>query len=232
MTNRRALLIGAACAAGAGAAFALKPRRRVSLLGTAHIAAIVPTKLDGWSSQDVSDLVDAKDPNGLAAKLYDESVQRTYTQAAGGAQVMMLLAHGDTQSDELQLHRPEVCYPAFGYRITQSAAGALPLAPSAPLPVRRLVAESAGRTENILYWTRLGEYLPVDGISQRIDRLKTSMHGDITDGLLARFSYLGPDPNEAFGVIEPFVRTLIKAIAPVHRSALIGTSLASAVGQA
>jgi len=231
MTSRRALLIGAACVVGAGAAYGLKPRRRVSLLGPTRMAAIVPGQVGDWSSQDVSDLIDTKDANSLAAKLYDESVERVYSHRTTGAQIMMLLAHGDTQSDELQLHRPEVCYPAFGFRITQSAPGALSLAPGAPLPVRRLVAEAPGRRENILYWTRLGEYLPVDGISQRIDRLKTSMHGDVTDGLLARFSYLGDDPAEAFGMLDGFVRALVGAVAPAHRSALVGTGLSAAMAR-
>ena len=60
--------------------------------------------------------------DSLAAKLYGETVGRIYTQASTGAEIMMLLAHGDTQSNDLQLHRPEVCYPAFGFAISNSTA--------------------------------------------------------------------------------------------------------------
>ena len=54
-------------------------------------------------------------PDSLAARLYGETVGRIYRQQSTGDQVIMLMAHGDVESNELQLHRPEVCYPAFGF---------------------------------------------------------------------------------------------------------------------
>lgn len=223
MIARRDLLIGAVCAAAGGAAFALKPRRRVSLLGRAKLQKIVPGSFGDWSSVDVGDLIAPKIEGGLSAKLYDETIERVYTQASTGAQIMMLLAHGDTESDELQLHRPETCYPAFGFEISQSAKGVLPLSGNVRLPVRRLVASAPGRQENILYWSRLGEFFPVDGIGQRLDRLKTSMGGYVADGLLARFSAMGPDPKEGFALLDAFVPALLKAVPADGRRALIGT---------
>jgi EpsI family protein len=226
MIARRDFLTAAACVAAGGAAFALKPHRRVSLLGHAKLQNIVPASFGEWNSVDVGDLVAPKAEGGLAAKLYDEMVGRIYSQTPTGAQVMMLLAHGDTESDELQLHRPETCYPAFGFEISQSARGMLPLSGSVQLPVRRLVASAPGRQENILYWSRLGEYFPVDGIGQRLDRLRTSMGGYVADGLLARFSAMGSDPKEAFTLVDAFVPALLKAVHADARRALIGTHLA------
>lgn len=226
MIARRDLLVAAACVVAGGAAFTLKPRRRVSLLGHAKLQKIVPTSFGEWSSIDVSDLIAPKGES-LVAKLYDETIQRIYSQASTGAQIMMLLAHGDTESDELQLHRPETCYPAFGFEISQSAEGVLPLSGNVHLPVRRLVARAPGRQENILYWSRLGEFFPVDGIGQRLDRLRTSMGGYIADGLLARFSAMGPDPKEGFTLVNAFVPALLKAVPADGRRALIGTHFAA-----
>ena len=117
MISRRELFLAGACAIGAGAAYALVPRRHVSLLGAASVASIVPRMIPGWTSRDVTDLVAPKIENSLAARLYGETVGRVYQNPTTGAEIMMLLAHGDTQSDDLQLHRPEVCYPAFGFAI-------------------------------------------------------------------------------------------------------------------
>jgi EpsI family protein len=229
MIGRRDFLIGAACAAAGTAAYGLQPRRRLSLQGSAKLEQIVPRQFGAWTSRDVSDLVAPQTPDSLMAKLYGETVGRVYQQATNGVEVMMLLAHGDTQSDELQLHRPEVCYPAFGFAISRSTPIALPLAGGVTVPARRLVAVAPGRQENIVYWSRLGEYLPIDGTQQRIDRLKTAMAGKVYDGLLARFSILGSDMDAAFQSLEGFIGELVLAVQGPLRVSLIGTSRASAM---
>lgn len=228
MIDRRNLVIGAACVAAAGTAYALKPRRHVSLLGRRLLEDIVPKAFGEWSSQQVSNLVAPKKEEGtLAAKLYSQTVERTYRNVVTGAEVMTLIAHGDTQSDALQFHRPEICYPAFGFAITQNQPTQLSLPGGARIPARHLVADGPGRREVIVYWSRLGEYLPIDGGEQRRDRLKTAMAGNISDGLLARFSLLGASPETSFAVLDPFVAGLIMATRPDQRDALIGTQLAT-----
>jgi EpsI family protein len=218
-------LIGGACLAGAGAADALIPRRRVSLLGATTVASIVPMTLPDWTSRDVSDLVAPKEEDSLAARLYGETVGRVYRRTSTGAEVMMLLAHGDTQSDDLQLHRPEVCYPAFGYSIHENQEVAIPLSQGAAIPGRNLVAVAPDRRETILYWSRLGEYFPTNRSNQHFDRMRTAMKGVVADGILSRFSVEGVEPSVASAIMLAFVPSLIRAIAPAHRPALIGTAL-------
>jgi EpsI family protein len=232
MTSRRDVLIGGACLGGAGAAYALIPRRRVSLLGAVTVASIVPRKLPDWTSRDVSDLVAPKESDSLAARLYGETVGRVYRQTSTGAEVMMLLAHGNTQSDDLQLHRPEVCYPAFGYVIRENQAVEIALGAGADIPGRDLVAVSPDRQETILYWSRLGQYFPTNRSEQHLDRMRTAMKGIVADGILARFSVEGGTPSQATAVMRHFVPELISAIAPDHRPALIGTALSQKMASA
>jgi EpsI family protein len=232
MIGRRDLLIGTACLAGAGAAFKLSPHHHVSLLRGRTVEQTVPRAFGEWRSQDVSDLVAPKVEDSLAARLYGETVGRVYRGGPDGAEIMMLLAHGDTQSDDLQLHRPEICYPAFGFSISQSAVTNVALAPSVTLPSRSLVADAPDRRESIIYWSRLGEYLPLDRKQQQIDRLRTAMKGDIADGLLARFSVLGTDTGAAIGVLERFIPALVRAVPAEHRDILIGTQRAVALAAA
>jgi EpsI family protein len=230
MIARRDLLIGSACVVTAGAAVALKPKRRVSLLGRSKLADVVPSAFGAWTSRDVGDLVAPKTEGSLASRLYGETVGRVYRQAGTGIEVMMLLAHGDTQTDQLQLHRPESCYPAFGFQLTSNRPASVPLAGGEQLPTRRIVANGPDRIENIVYWSRIGEFLPNSGPQQRLDQLKTAMQGIVADGLLARFSVLGASPDDAFTALDGFIPTLIMAVRPGDRPALIGTLLARGAG--
>ena len=231
MNSRRQILIGSACLLGAGMSYAMEPRRHVTLLPpNSKLDKIVPRQFEGWTSQDVSDLVAPKIEGSLMSKLYGETVGRVYSRAQGGApDVMMLLAYGDTQSDDLQLHRPEICYPAFGFAITKSAATDITLGPNVTIPSRQLVAEAPDRRETIVYWSRLGEYLPRDRKEQQFDRLRTALRGEISDGLLARFSVLGPDPAQGIVAMRNLIPALMRAVAPERRSVFLGSQRALAL---
>jgi EpsI family protein len=232
VTSRRDLLIGAACLVAGGGAYALQPRRRASLLGTAKLSGIVPAQFGDWTSTDVSNLVAPSEADSLAARLYGQTVERVYRQGDTGAEVMMLLAWGDTQTNELQLHRPEVCYPAFGFTIGDNHPVLLTIARGVDLPARHLVATAPDRRETIAYWTRLGEYTPVSENQQRLDRVRTALHGVIADGLLARFSVMNTDPASAYPTLDQFIAAFIGATAPGDRPALIGTARARALASA
>lgn len=226
MIARRDLIIGGACVAAAGAAAGLKPRRELPLLTNAKLADVVPARFGGWTSEDVGDPYAINGEGTLSAKLYNELVARRYVNAAGDAQVMALFAYGGRQSDELQLHRPEVCYPAFGYNLTRNEPLDLPVGGTAVIPARRLAASAEGRGESIIYWSRMGEAIPRDGGEQREARLEIAMQGIIPDGLLSRFSAPGDYPEQDWGVIERFVVQMITAIRPDMRKVLIGTDRA------
>jgi len=225
MIGRRDLLVGAACAAGLGLSEWLRPRRRVSLLGDASLSALVPLRFGDWMGENSTGLVTADAEDGLAARLYDQLLERVYWSQASGVAVMLLIAHGNSQDDELQLHRPESCYPAFGFSLSRDMPIALAI-PGGEIPARRLVATSVDRQENIVYWTRLGEYLPASASQQRMDRLRTAMSRTIYDGVLVRCSVLGLDSNAAFSVLTGFVPALLDAVPSVRRAALVGTELA------
>lgn len=228
MIARRDFLIGAACCLGSGAAYALKPRRQTTLMGDGKkLNDILPRTLENWSSRDVSDLVAPETPDSLAARLYGETVGRIYRQQTTGDEVIMLMAHGDVENNELQLHRPEVCYPAFGFAIIESTPLTLQLPASVTVPCRRLVATSRERQETILYWKRLGETFPTTVAEQRVERLRTAMHGYTPDGLLARFSVIGTDKVRSLAIMERFIPRLVMHVAASQRRALIGTERAS-----
>jgi EpsI family protein len=227
MIGRRDLLLGGMCLAAAGAGAALKPRREVRLLKSGTLAEAVPTTFGDWTSQDMGDPYAVNGEGTLSAKLYNELVVRQYVNAKANTGVLMLLAYGGKQSDELQLHRPEVCYPAFGFDVARNEPVELPIGSSVTVPARRLAAQAQGRKESIIYWSRMGELLPQDGGQQRAARLKIAMEGVIPDGLLSRFSMAGDVPQKDWNTITEFVAELIGAIPPAKRNVLIGTERAT-----
>jgi EpsI family protein len=226
MIARRDFMIGAACALASGGALALTPRRRMSLLHGAKLEALIPHQFGAWQERPSDALIVPQSPDSLAAKLYSQTVGRYY-QNADGEGVMVLIAYGDTQSDQLQLHRPEICYPAFGFNLTSNKAAKISLAPGVSMPGRAIRATSPGREEQITYWTRIGEYIPDNSREQRWDKLRTEMSGTIPDGVLVRFSNALYDEADAFRLNQRFAADMIKAIRPEHRAPLIGSERAS-----
>lgn len=204
----------------------LKPRKRLILLKGQTLEEALPVAFGEWESQTASGLVTPEQAGRLAKTLYSEIVQRTYLDQASGAEVMLLVAYGDTQSDLLQLHRPESCYPAVGFTIELSEPLDVALSGRASLPARRVIATTEDRRENIIYWSRLGERLPRDGEQQRADRLANAMEGYVPDGILVRCSALG-DSAGAFAILERFVPDLLRAASGGARPALVGTKLSN-----
>jgi EpsI family protein len=229
MPRRRDLIIGAACISAAAVGAALKPRRQVSLLARdKSLAKIVPAQFGAWRAEEVGDPLAINGPGTLTAKLYNQLVTRVYVNDVTGSSVCMLLAYGGQQTDDLQLHRPEVCYPAFGFSLLRNELTRLALAKGVDIPARRILADKEDRREYVIYWTRVGEYLPVSAAQQREDLFKIALDGVIPDGLLSRFSTIA-DGDDAWASIEAFVADLVGAVQPKHRRVLIGTERANSL---
>ncbi|PZQ58326.1 MAG: EpsI family protein [Phenylobacterium zucineum] len=223
--RRRDLILGGMAVTALGASEYLRPRKRLTLLKKGDtIEATIPMNFGVWEGEKVSDLVGPEQAGRLARSLYSETVARVYVDSTTGAMVMLLAAYGDTQSDLLQLHRPESCYPAVGFKLDSAESVDLKMAGGAVLPVRRVVASTEQRVENIVYWTRMGETLPQTGGQQRVARLENAIQGYVPDGILVRVSVLG-EAEKAFPIADRFVADMLRATPRDRRAALIGTDL-------
>jgi len=230
--DRRDFLIAGAAAAALGGAQALRPRRMVNLLEGPKLNAVIPRSFGTWTTDVDSEIITPKVPGSLEDKLYSEMVSHTYRDTTGKRpSVMLLIAYGRSQSDLLQLHRPEACYPAVGFVISNRELIDLPLSHGQSMPAVEMTASTAERVEDIVYWSRLGEYFPQTAGQQRRDRLKAAMQGYIGDGALVRASTLrGADNNTPyFTALQSFFSDLVQGIAPAQRKVLIGTDRAKAL---
>ncbi len=228
--RRRDVVFGMGCVAALAGAETLRPRRLLSLAGGRKITTMVPMTFAGWAAEGGGDIVLPKVPGSLADTLYSETVARTYRNRDGGAPIMLLIAHGDSQSDLLQLHRPEVCYQAVGFAITDHRFDPVVLGPGVSVPSVELTAKAGGRTEDLLYWTRLGEYLPRTASEQRRDRLSSAMDGYIADGVLVRASMVREGENADWSRLNGFIINMMRATSTNGRIALVGTKRGKALG--
>ena len=226
--SRRDLVLGGALLAGAAGAAILTPRGHLNLLGDRKLDPMIPAAIGPWRLSPSQSVVLPRTEGSLMAALYSQVLSRVY-EADGVPAMMLVIAYGDTQSDLLQLHRPEACYAAVGFQIAKTRTASLDLAASARLPAREVVATRDDRVEPILYWTRIGDLLPDSSGAQRLAKLKNEMHGFVTDGVLVRVSTVADASDETFAAIKAFGRAMVTSMHPADRAVLIGRPLARAM---
>lgn len=229
MIDRRDLLVGLGCIAAVGAAEGLRPRHKLVLMPAgAKLAGIVPRRFPGWEPAQGGDIVIPRTEGTLAAQLYSDQLARVYRPAgrSDAPEVMLLIAYGAAQSDVLQLHRPEVCYPAVGFEIIARKPFDLPIGGGRLVPAVALTARLGERIEDILYWTRVGNALPRSAGEQRRDRLRAALQGYVGDGMLVRASAVRAGEAPVHAELAACLAGLTTALAPRDRAAFIGPGLA------
>ena len=218
--NRRAFVVGGALFAAAGAAASRIPQPNMPPLGKDKFEKLVPETIGPWRFQQSSGLVLPPD-DALSNRLYDNLVTRIYTNDAGRA-MMLLLAYNNFQDGVLQIHRPEICYPAGGYQLSETLPVKVPIGDGRLLPSNSFSAAGSERNEQVLYWTRIGERFPVRWRDQRFAVLGANLAGINPDGMLARVSMVNDDMAAAMPLMAGFVGQLRQASPPALRQLLFG----------
>ena len=213
-----AMLLATAVVAGVA-----KPSKLVSDdKPTVDLATMVPKAFAGWA-EDTS-IVPIQPPPEMQAVIdetYNQTLVRTYRNASG-RRIMLSIAYGGAQHEGMNTHRPEICYPAQGFKIVRESEDGLIQTQLKPLPVRRLVALQGARNEPITYWLVVGDELTWFGIGHKLTTLKYGLTGRIPDGMLVRVSSIDGNVDEAFKGQELFVSEMIAALAPEHQARLLG----------
>ena len=216
--SRRETLIGGAFLAAAVAGLALTPRHTENMLGAAKLDDLVPRRIGDWQFNTASGLV-LPPADQLRDSIYSQLLTRTYMRD-GQAPVMLLIAYSGAQDGTISVHRPEVCYPASGYRLTLSEPHQVSLAPGLSVPSRAIIAETEVRREQLIYWTRLGSHFPTRWFDQHLAVAAENFAGMIPDGVLIRMSSTGP--GDQFAVLDGFARDLFRAVGLRMRQVLLG----------
>ena len=218
--SRRDLLIGGVMLATAAVTYARLPRARIASIGPKQLDRLIPMQFGRWRFETTSGLVQPP-PDALSALLYDQQLARVYV-ADDAAPVMLSMAYGSSQGGMLQVHRPEICYPASGFRLTETRLHPITDPGHLTIPARSFTAASDVRIEQVLYWTRIADMLPTGWTVQRLDIMRSNITGKIPDGLLVRLSTTVDDAPLAFATLERFARELLATVGPSGRRKLLG----------
>jgi EpsI family protein len=222
--SRRAALAAALMALAAVSGQAMVPTKRLALLrGPFKLEDIVPKTFGPWSVEEHSaGAIVNPQTQALLDKLYSQLLDRVYVDAAGH-RIMLSIAYGaDQADDDVQLHYPEVCYPAQGFKVTNSRVEELNL-PEGKVRVRRLDTQfSDSRYEPVTYWTIIGDQQSLGGWDRKISEIRHGLQGEIVDGLLFRVSSIDRNFEQGFKVQNDFIRDVVGAMTPAARAQLVG----------
>jgi EpsI family protein len=218
------LILGIAMAGTSALTGALTPTRKVAAVRPQFsLEQMIPKRFGGWTMDDsVAPLTPDATQKELIAALYDQTLARTYVNAAG-QRVMLSIAYGGDQSKQLQLHLPEVCYVAQGFDMVKDQQGELDTR-YGRVPVKRLVMRQNARNEPITYWVTIGDKAVMSGLGQKYQRFVYGLTGKIPDGMLVRVSTIGADEGAAYQVQARFVNQMLDALAPRNRTRLLGAA--------
>jgi EpsI family protein len=217
--DRRKLLLGLFFGSSAAVAAWRTPTKPVDYLGKATLETLVPKVVGPWQFVSTSGLV-VPPEDQLSQALYSDLLTRVYSSEISPA-VMLLVAQSGGQTGILQVHRPEVCYPAGGYQLSPVTAQVINIG-GRMVPTNRLTATLEGQEdEHILYWTRIGTDMPDSWSNQRISVAKQNLRGLIPDAVLFRISIRSMDAKAAFKELEEFVRLMIATIPASQQRILI-----------
>jgi EpsI family protein len=219
--NRTAVLIAILMfAASIGAIFA-RPTSKVAHASALSLQLMVPTQFGEWR-EEPQRLVQVVNPQKqeLLDKLYSEVLSRVYINSSG-YRIMLSLAYGSDQRGALEAHKPEVCYPAQGFKLHKNEPAEL-ITTFGAIPARRLLTSLRSRHEPVTYWFTVGDKAVEGKLQKRLVELRFGLTGRIPDGMLFRVSSIDTDATRAFAMQEQFVQQLLGAVSPSERKRLSG----------
>lgn len=195
---RNALMVLALMLLACMLAFAMTPRTKLAdIRDRIDLNAAIPSQFGEWSLDTTQVPVNPSPvQRETLALIYDQTVSRTYVNKQG-QRVMLSMAYGSAQTNELRAHRQEVCYAAQGFKISQLSHGLIPVA-GRQIRATRMVASLGRRVEPVTYWFTMGDNVVLSLIDRQITQLKYSLSGVIPDGYLIRLSSLGSVPEAEY----------------------------------
>jgi EpsI family protein len=218
LLSRREVVLGLSMAGAAGLVAARRPDIAVNHLGSHKLDKILPNVIGRWNFVSTSGLI-VPPSDQLAYAVYTQTITRVYDD--GQRQIMLLIAYSANQTGFLQVHRPEFCYTAAGFALSDFKLHDIQLDPAKSIRVNTLTAMREGSGEKLLYWTRIGDHIPTSWAGQRLSVAEDNLKRLIPDAALIRVSTPLEDEAGAVATMEEFVREMLAATAPQFRQAFV-----------
>lgn len=215
---RRDVLLAGALGVGAAAGLWLKPDlAEAAPWGT--LERVVPGQIGPYRLSE---------HNTLAIPIATPMLERTYTDvltrlyvAPGLPAIMLLIALGDGGDTGLAMHRPEECYPAAGFAISEPQRAPVGGVPNAGDAATIVTATRGEWSEQVYFWVRVGTLFPASSWGQRLATMRYDLSGRHAMGALVRLSTIGDRP-EALKALVRFNAELLKRVPPEGRQLIAG----------
>jgi len=216
-------ILGVLMIVSAALTMALTPTKKIAdQQEKLDLETMIPVKFGNWKIDEsiIPLQVDAETQAKLD-KIYNQTLSRTYVNSYG-ERIMLSVAYGGDQSDNLAIHKPEVCYYAQGFEVMKIYADEL-LTQYGKFPIKRLMAVKGSRNEPITYWVTIGNKAVLPGIEEKLQQLRYGLTGDVPDGMLVRVSTIDTNKEKAYQLQDIFIQDLLSTVADRERTRLIGS---------
>ena len=217
-----AILAAVLMASALFATIALKPQKMLAdTTPQITLETSVPQAFGDWKvDPEMVAMVPSSVQQEKISQIYSQTLSRTYVNSRG-QRVMLSIAYGSNQTQQMRAHRQEVCYSAQGFQINSLRSDNLTVQGMA-VPVTRMVAVNGPRIEPVTYWFTMGSSVVRSYLDRQMVQLKYALSDFIPDGYLFRVSTIDPDAQAAFQVQNEFVDALMKTLDPTVRAKLLG----------
>lgn len=194
-----------------------------------NLKSIIPERFNDWKMvqnhyQPIS--VSVEDERNIDQP-YDAILMETFQNNSTGETIMLAVAYGANQQQEIKIHRPELCYPAQGFKIEMLSD--LPYEVELNKSVYRfnltkIISQSKQRKELTLYWIRIGDTISSNPWKIRWNILKGGLSKKVPDGILVRTSQvlLGDmSIEQSIKTQKEFINGLLKGIVTKDKANLV-----------
>ena len=224
LISLRHLMIGLFMLAAAGLSYALVPKAKIAdQERKINLETMIPQQFGDWKvDETIVPLQVSPDLQAALDRVYNQTLSRTYINSKD-ERVMLSIAYGADQSDNVSIHLPEGCYRGQGFAVgnkTESVMQTL----FGKIPVAKLIATKEARYEPITYWVVVGGQIARDSWEMKKAKLKYALKGEVADGILIRVSSITPDAQRGYEIQREFSEAMLAAIPADYRSRLIGSA--------
>ena len=203
------------------------------------LESLIPEQIGEWKLERTPliqvDLAPRREEGEDASRdsPYDETLMRSYVNPRG-ERIMLALAYGAQQRQEVKIHRPELCYVAQGFKVKAQGKESVALSSGRTLTTTRLLAQNDQRMEPVTYWIRIGDEITHNAWQSRMSIFRTGLNGRVPDGILVRTSQAFPrgsgEAEKSFALQESFLRALYDSLDTRARQLVAGPERVARAG--
>ena len=220
------IMVGLVMVGAVGLSYALTPKAKIAdQRSKLDLETMIPQRFGDWKvDETIVPLQVSPDLQAALNKVYNQTLSRTYVNSKD-ERIMLSIAYGTDQSDNVQVHLPEGCYRGQGFAISKKTESVMQTL-FGNIPVAQLVATREAREEPITYWVLVGGQIARDNWEMKKAKLKFALKGEVPDGILIRVSSITSDPKRGYELQREFSEAMLAALPAKYRSRLIGSGSA------